>query len=252
MFCVLLVKEREDTLLERLFGKLRRDDYSLKTVAVFRGAPFYVLTASVGKKGPDWGIIEETAGKCASRLVCEKGAAPQGRIGLFKSTALLRKITENTFLKLLGQSGFEKHKKSICITAGNQDSAFVRKAAPFASRLTVAVGDKEKYAAVCEEILCDTGLSVSLLFEPVNAEITIDLISLVMKIRTENAFYTVSPGGDFTVPEIYEKLLPENVDKYDFFSALYELCGVFSLEECIFTEVEVNNEKKSADTVCFT
>ena len=62
----------------------------------------------------------------------------------------------------------------------------------------------------------------------------------------------ISAGVDFSVPEIYEKLLPVGINKYDFYSALYELCGVFSLGESVFDTIMVNNEKKLVQDIHFS
>ena len=62
----------------------------------------------------------------------------------------------------------------------------------------------------------------------------------------------ISSGDDFTVPEIYEKLLQDGANKYEFYSAVYELCGVFSLGESIFDTIIVDNEKKRVKDIHFS
>ena len=63
MFCVLIIQHREKSFFEFLFGRFKRDTYDLKTVPVFKGAPFYVLTVTVGEKGADWDYIVQSVGK---------------------------------------------------------------------------------------------------------------------------------------------------------------------------------------------
>ena len=65
-----------------------------------------------------------------------------------------------------------------------------------------------------------------------------------MSINNNNQFLNITNGENIMVDDIYKKILPQNVNECDFYSALYELCGVFSLGECIFENVMVNNEKK--------
>ena len=65
-----------------------------------------------------------------------------------------------------------------------------------------------------------------------------------LDFENDNININISSGVDFSVPAIYENLLPEGICKYDFYSALYELCGVFSLGESVFDTIMVNNEKK--------
>ena len=98
MFCVLTVKRRNDTVFERLFGCLIKDDYELVTVPVLSGAPFYHLTATVGKKGVDYERVIFEVGRCAQRLVVgEDIQLPQTRgIGEFNSDLLYKKLIHNT------------------------------------------------------------------------------------------------------------------------------------------------------------
>ena len=74
----------------------------------------------------------------------------------------------------------------------------------------------------------------------------------VMTVICKNQNLNIFDGLDFHVPEMYEKLLPDGVEKYSFYSALYELCGVFSLEECFFDAITVNKEKKYLSDIHFS
>ena len=69
MFCVLSVRERNRTIFERIFGKLLTDDYSVKTIPVYKGAPFFSLDITTSKKEINWEDVIFAVGKCASRLV---------------------------------------------------------------------------------------------------------------------------------------------------------------------------------------
>ena len=84
-----------------------------------------------------------------------------------------------------------------------------------------------------------------------NAKIKIDMGRNVMSIDTNNQFLNITNGENIIVDDIYKKLLPKNANEKDFYSALYELCGVFSLGECIFENVTVNNEKKLVKDIHF-
>ena len=112
--------------------------------------------------------------------------------------------------------------------------------------------NKKEYMNVCDKILNDTGLCISLLSNFDNARIKIDMGRNIMSIENENEFLNISNGENILVTDIYKKLLPEGINEYDFFSALFELCGVFSLGECIFENVMVNNEKKPIKDIQFT
>lgn len=243
MFCVLNVEKRPDTLREKLFGSFIKDEYNAKMVPVFKGAPFYVFNVTVGKRGVDWEKILYTAGKCARRLVPTNNTdLPQRNdISEFKSDLLYKKIMLNTFANILQKC---KTQKSIVLIDDDGGSAdLLYKIAPCASTLTVITQAKKNYEFVCDDIQDKTGLCIVLQSSFVDAEVKIDTNRSVMTVTGEKSCVNISSGCDFNVPEIYEKLLPENTDKYTFYAALYELCGVFSLGECIFETITVNNEK---------
>ena len=109
MFCVLTVKQRENNISEKLFGKLKKDSYTLLTVPVLHGAPFYHLTVNTGKKGIDFERVVFEVGRCAQRLVVSDDVIlPQMHgIGRFNSDLLYKKLLGNTADFLLKQIGNE-------------------------------------------------------------------------------------------------------------------------------------------------
>ena len=115
MFCVLTVKERDKTLFERLFGRFLVDEYSVKTIPVFKGAPFFILDITKGKREIDWENVIFAVGKCAKRLVLlDDIIIPEDKgISVFKSTVLYGKMMKNTFLQILENNKNTFHSVSI-------------------------------------------------------------------------------------------------------------------------------------------
>lgn len=254
MFCILNINKRDNTFFERLFGRWIEDTYSLKTIPVFKGAPYYVLNVTVGKRGIDWDRIVGVAGKCAKRLlITDSVELPQrGDVGVFKSRMLYGKMMKNTFLHILDSNISRKNLKSICLIdkkGGCTD--FALNLAEYALKLTIVTDEKEKYDDACAEIMEFHGLCPSVQSSSCDAEIKIDAERDIMTVKTENEFINISGGGDFSVSDIYAGLLPKDIDKYDFYSALYEFCGIFEMSEILFDTVDVNGEKKHTDTVQF-
>lgn len=107
MFCVLTVKRREDNISEKLLGKLKKDSYTLLTVPVLHGAPFYHLTVNTGKKGIDFERVIFEVGRCAQRLlVSDNIILPEIKgIGRFNSDLLYKKLLANTAAFILQQIG---------------------------------------------------------------------------------------------------------------------------------------------------
>lgn len=248
MFTVLNIQKRKDTLFEKIFGCLRSDDYQVRTVAVYKGAPFYILDVIIGKKGINTEKIIVSVGKCAKRMVTnDDSLLPQvDEIGLFKSDELYKCMLQNTFLSVLRQNFSYKNLVTICfVDRRGEYTDFVRGLSSFSSSLNIVTDKKEKYLPIVEEITEETGLCPVLKKDFVNADVVINLDEFYMNITKLNLHITVEDRCDFTVQEIYNYLKPDSINKYEFYSALYELCGVFSLAEGVFDSIMVNNEKKS-------
>ncbi len=252
MFCVLSVKVRNKTFFEKLFGKFFVDEYSVKTIPVFKGAPFFSLNITTGKREIDWENIVFSVGKCATKLLLNGDIQlpDDFNIAVFKSHLLYSKMMKNTFIHILeNQKGI--YPISIMDTIAD-DTDFVRRLSKYASSMSIFASNKEKYIGICEEITEETGMCPILKNEFEDARIKINLDNLTMTIQNDGEYINISAGDDFTVEPIYENLLPDFVNKYDFYSALYELCGVFSLGESIFDTIVVNNEKKCVKDIHFS
>ena len=247
MFTVLNIEKRKNSLTEKLFGGFRSDIYCPRLVAVYKGAPFYVLDVQIGKKGINIEKIIVSVGKCARRMVtnCEALLPRADEVGFFKSDELYKRMLENTFLKILEQNIHPKTQVSVClIDKKGVYTDFAKKLALFSSSFIITTENKEKYLPVLEEIMEATGLCPVLKNDMEKAQIIIDIDKFYMHITEENLKITVEDRCDFVVPEIYNYLKPNSINKYEFYSALYELCGVFVLAEGVFDSVNINNEKK--------
>ena len=250
MFCVLNIEKKKLTLLEKIFHFLAQDDYIIKTIPVFKGAPFYELDINYCEN-INWERVIENTGKCSKRLILKDSInIPENTgLGVFKSNLLYNKISQNTFLQIIKNN---KNLYHMAVCDKNADfTDFTMQLSRHSSKLTVVTENKEKYMKLCDNILENTGLCISLLSDFDNAKIKIDIGRNIMSVDTNNQFLNISNGENIIVNDIYKRLLPENVNEYDFYSALYELCGVFSLSECIFENVTVNNEKKLVKDIQF-
>ena len=252
MFCVLKINQRERNIIERLFGKFRKDEYELKTVHVFKGAPFYQLNVVVGEKGVEWEQVVRIVGKCAIRLLTSPEMdIPQNKyIGTFRSDKLYKIMMLNTFTDILKM---QKKPVSICITDKKAEYGdFTLRLVKYASQLSVVTMNKGEYIKLCDEIQKINGLCPEILSDVANSQVYIDTENSIMKINWGEVYVEICNGQDFSVHEMYEKLLPEGVNKYDFYSALYELCGVFAINQCSFDTVIVNNEKRCVADIHFS
>ncbi len=251
MFYVLKIENRNSTLFENLFGKYVKDKYKVQSVPVYKGAPFMMMTVTVGKRGVSWDDVIKVMGKCALRLVVSENITlPQNdNIGLFKGRALYDKMMENTFLQILKNN---RNQPISVLDRHGQHSDYVKKLAKYCDALSIATDNKKEYLTVCESIIEESGLCPTITTDFKDSKIKINCDENNMTIICENECLNISNGCEFQVPNIYQNILPENVCKYDFYSALYELCGVFSLADCFFDNMNVNNEKKAISDITFT
>lgn len=253
MFCFLKIIERENTLIEKLFGRFRKDEYELKTVPVFKGAPFYKLCVTVGKKGVNWQEVRNFVGKCANRLLVNDSVVLDKNwgVGKYNSPALYSKLVQNSFVNILKKQN--KIFETLCfIDKKAQASDHLFKLVPCFAHIVVVTDNKRKYEKVCEKILDDTGLCVTMQNEIVASTVKIDADRNVMTIIGKRNIYIFSDGEEFSVPEVYEKLYDDSVDRLLFYSALYEFCGVFELAELSFDTITINGEKKGINELILT
>ncbi len=253
MFCLLKINERRNNLKEKIFGIFIKDTYELKTIPVFKGAPFYKLEITVGKRGVDWQQVTYFIGKCANRLLLDESINIDDvkDIGRYKNKVLYEKMIKNTFARILKQQN--KTFDSLCIIdKRGLSSDFVLDLVPCFEKITVTTDAKQKYEKICDYVLENTGLCVLLQSEMENSTVKIDTERNIMTINKENNIYNISDGEDFKVPEIYENLYDNSIDKLLFYSALYEFCGVFELAESSFETIVINGEKKGINGLIFT
>ena len=253
MFCLLKISERRDTLKEKIFGRFIRDTYELKTIPVFKGAPFYKLEVTMGKRGIDWQQVTYFIGKCANRLLLDETINIDGvkDIGRYKNKILYEKMMKNTFIEILKQQN--KIFDSLCVIDKRGVSTdFLLNLVPYFEKITITTDQKGKYEKICDYILENTGLCVLLQSEIQDATVKIHTERNIMTINTNKGLFNISDGENFKVPEIYENLYDSSVDKLLFYSALYEFCGVFELADSRFETIVINGEKKGINELIFT
>ena len=253
MFCVVNISERKNTIKEKLFWRFLKDEYELKTIPVFKGAPFYRLDITVGKRGVDWEYVSFCTGKCAGRLIVNEMVSIPENFGLgrYDKKSLYSKMMQNTFVQILKQQKELFEKLCFVDMAGNF-AKYLNAFVPYFDKITVITENKDAYFDVCDSILEETGLCVVVQSENENAQVTIDCKDNTMQVKTKNNVYNICNGENFITPEIYEKLYDETLDKLIFYSALYEFCGVFELADLIFFSIQVNTQKKETNAIILT
>lgn len=125
MFCLLTVEFRKDCIFEKLFGRMIKDNYELVTVPVLKGAPFFHLTATVGKRGVDFKRVIFETGRCAEKLLIDGDVAlPKMKgIGEFNSDLLYKKLLDNSVKFLLDKLGEKAEYDKVQSTIFYEDNS---------------------------------------------------------------------------------------------------------------------------------
>ena len=253
MFSVLLTYKEKKRFIDK-FKKNLDDKIYTTVVPVFKGAPFYIIKDFYKNSVPNWEKIIEISGRTSQRLIVENGVPlpKNNKIGAFCSDLLYGEILKNTFIKILENNYSKNNVFNIMILDKKGDNyIFAEKISKYANTLSIFSEKIENYEKSYNKIIGETGISL-FLNKDNNQNVKIDLDKNEMVLKGEWGTYKICNGTDFSVPKIYENIVPQNIDKLIFYSALYELCGVTELRNTYFKNVEIEGEKILTEKVCFT
>lgn len=218
----------------------RKELITSEKVSLDDDAFFFIITAKVYKDKIPYEKIKAYAGRYASSLLF-----PESK---YKAVSELDEIRLlHSSINFLSRSDEAPANRSVCIC--DEKGLFcdyIGKLVPLASAIHVICPEKEKYAAVTEQILREYGAVVSVsdswnaVAEGCNNVITqdSDILPLGYKGRVFTVKKRTLPFADFVVgegiklPEKYERLVPEGIDRRAFAEALYSRCGIKELSEC--------------------
>ena len=255
MFCAALTERGKLSFPLNIFKSLTKDKYELKTVPVYRGAPFYLLKITLYRgQEPGGEEIVRLVGKCSKKLLAGGIPLPQIKeIGFFNGDLLYRRLIENTFLEILKRNFNRREPYDLAIVdTDGRCTSFSLSCAPFCKSMTVITKRKEEYYLTVEEIKNRTGLCPSVQESAAFKSVTADLSGCELTVRGRGEPIIFKNGIGFEPAEVYSQLVPEGIDRFNFYSALYELCGVFELGNGIFTEIEANGKKMTVTDIGFS
>lgn len=198
------------------------------------GGYFFIITAEKRKNKIPLNKIISISGNLRSSMIFPSDFDFTGKEDLiYKPRGLGEKLLFRFAEKNLRLMKLKPSECSLCVN--DSSGAYVkdiRRLLPFAAKIYIICSDKCLYEDEVKRIFYEYGCSVILLesFEPVlrNCDVIIsyksDEVPLFFgkHIFTENVISSVS----IKLPEEYEALCPEGIDKEVFASALYEKCNV--------------------------
>ena len=226
MFCTVTVLPREKKGLFRC----RRCSVEAVQTAVRGGAPFLRLTVTPGKKGVDWSLAEQAAGRSGRFALLPDGIEwpADCRLRRFVPEVLPLKIMLNTAAQAL-RDGKEQGRSLLIRDENAVLSPYIDCVVPCASRLKVQTERPELYYEAAARVMERFGAAVAVspmdaAAEAVDAAVTNEPVP---NARVNFAAQRLLGGQiPFTVPEEYLRLCPEQIDPLLFLCALYECGGV--------------------------
>ena len=231
MFCTVSVSQEEQ---KGLFRR-RRCSIQAGQTAVKGGAPFLSLFVLPGKKGVDWPMVEQTAGRSGRfALFPEQLELPQGcRLRRFTPEVLPLKIMLNTAAKVLSD-GREQGRSLLICDENAVLAPYLDRIVPCASRVRVQTERPDLYYETTARVMDRFGAAVAVgpmdaAGGPVDAAVSFEPVE---KAKLRFAARNLLSGETlFQVPEEYLRLCPAQIDPFLFLCALYECSGVRAIGE---------------------
>jgi len=231
MFCTVSVSQEER---KGLFRR-RRCSIQAAQTAVKGGAPFLRLFVTPGKKGVDWAMVEQTAGRSGRfALLPDHFELPPGcRLRRFTPEILPLKIMLNTAAKVLSD-GREQGRSLLVCDENAVLAPYLDRIVPCASRLKVQTERPDLYYETAARVMDRFGAAVAVgpmgaVGGAIDAAVSFEPVKKAK--RNFAAQDLLSGETPFDVPEEYLRLCPAQIDPFLFLCALYECSGVRAIGE---------------------
>ena len=229
MFCTVSVMPWEKKLFHR------RCSVETVQTAVKGGAPFLRLTVTPGKKGIDWHMVEQAAGRSGRfALLPDSVEWPEScRMRLFEPEILPLKIMLNTAAKTLAD-GWERGRSLLVCDENAVLAPYLDRIVPCASRLRVQTERPERYYETAARVMERFGAAIAI--GPTgaaagNVDAAVSQKPMANAKMNFAAEELLTGQTLFTVPEEYLRLCPAQIDPFLFLCALYECGGVRAIGE---------------------
>ena len=250
MFTVLQVTQEKPRRFAKILWKLHPPEPEFVKVAVKSGAPFFILRVRIVGKAPPWEDILYTVGRCASRILTDADIPlPDNRnVRLFSPKHLPLIAAMRTLTDVLSMADIPPNRCVIGVydplgsLCGRTERLL-----QCASDVRVCTQKTAEYDEESRRVfrLCGAGLTVgetTELFRGCNILLCDDAdifsVSCVTFACRGTAFENRFLCKAMDIPEPYRSQTPENIDPELFASALYELCGVRTLERCRYSRMQ--------------
>lgn len=254
MFAVLEIDEGETSLKGKILDYVRLPNITCEQVESPNAFSFYKIKAKKYRGKIPWREIAEAAGSMKSKMLIPSDISVDLLSGIkeYEPTVFPLRILMNSALKSLRLMRLDPTR--VYVTVVDENAFLTQKVyelAFFASTIHVITKCVFEYECLAEKMMEDFGVSliISVRMEDSVLSSTVIIsdrsatIPLVFggllftneKRRLMNS--TVLIGEGLTLPEKYNSLLSDGIDKLSFASALFELCAADELSDICYDKI---------------
>lgn len=240
MFAILKISD-QNTILRR--PKIKSQRFNLPS-----DDAFFIVTVDKHFGKAPWKKLEKCLGILRKDVVLPDDIKIPDNVNItaFKPDIFPRLLLINSAVDCIMKNGLS-HKESLCIfDERGIYTDYIEKLINFFSSVKVITPFTEKYEDISRKLLRGYGFSLIISSQGKYGSDTVISHSCDVPLYFKGRIYTsekkylmnaeVFSGGDIELPEEYEKLCPDNIDRLLFASALYEKCGISDIGELRYSD----------------
>ena len=229
MFAILQIKDKTN-----IFSKSKIESQRL---TLPNGEAFFIVTAEKHFGRVPWHKLADCMGILRKDVVLSEGLTLPDGCGIteFVPDIFPRILLINSAIKVLNG----RRKSLIVFDEKCIYQSYMKKLVNNFDRIRVVTPELSEYESVAYELMENYGFSLEVTDKAsykadviISYECSVPLYYSGEVFTTEKKYLMngmIYSGSDIDLPEEYDKLLPEGVDKLQFASALYEKCKEKSL-----------------------
>lgn len=247
MFAVLQIKKGDTGIKSRIKNFFSPPSVEFRKVHLNNIPVFFTVEATLHKGEIPWRFIENNCRNLCERLILPQGIIPpsKSKIKPYTSQSFETVLLFNTMLHYIRLIKADPAHSYLCLEDTNAVlPSLLLRAVPFFSQINIITKNKTGYSAVCNKILDNYGLSVTLTSEPCYTDentvmvcTNAETVPLLFKgtvfcnrnIPSPDCF--VIKGTSPELSDAIKAIMPDDIDPFLFAAALYELSDVCELSD---------------------
>ncbi|MCM1364558.1 MAG: hypothetical protein NC122_09980 [Faecalibacterium sp.] len=243
---MLSVSENNGGIKGRFYDLTHPPEVTSEKISVQGAFPFYKITARIYRGIIPWNTVEAVSGKLKSRAILPFGVKADEKCGIsaFAPKVLPKRVLFNSAVKTLEKMALDPTQIFVSVVDENAYLVdIIEKLVPIACRIQVITNCVSDYERLADRLLEEYGLSLivsgrvdsRILASTVIISASATVVPLVYRgllftnERRKLMNATVLTGDNITLPGKFASVVPDDIDRLTFASALYELCSADEL-----------------------